>query len=122
MLRSTPLVHVSKRVPDESLVRLDQRFGIPFSHDALFGLIIWRKSSIQRQESSIGCPSVIHKLVVPGLASRSRRRLRLKRAAADIFALGFLSMLANPRVTGGHNRSSQARRQFLPGTATRRRT
>src|SRR4029077_13294417 len=35
MLRGAPLTHVSKRVPDKSLVGFDQSFRIPFSHNSL---------------------------------------------------------------------------------------
>src|SRR4029453_7715759 len=32
-LRGAPLVHIGKRMPDESLVGRDQFLGIPLSHD-----------------------------------------------------------------------------------------
>src|SRR2546429_3982612 len=66
--------------------------------------------------------TIIHWHAAPELASRSKQRPRLKHAAADIFEKGFLSKLADPPARGDHSRSSQDRRQFLPGTATRRRT
>src|SRR5215470_16871459 len=72
--------------------------------------------------SHSGFPSVIHRHAVPGLASRWRRRPRLKRVVADIFAQGFLSMLADPPAMDDRSRSSQGRQQFSPGTAMRRRT
>src|SRR5882724_13366824 len=62
-----------------------------------------------------------HRRVAVGLISESTRRLRGKRAVADIFAREFLLTLISPPVTGARNRSSQGRPQSLPGTATRRR-
>src|SRR5262249_12651025 len=62
--------------------------------------------------SGFGGPNLIHRRAVPGLASRSRQHPPLKRAAADIFAQGFPSILANPPAADDRNRSSQVRRPF----------
>src|SRR5436305_5307999 len=99
-------------------VMIDTRFWVLILYE------IWAAagSSIQHQESRISFPFVIHRRAAPELPSRSKQRLRLKHAAADIFEKGFLSKLADPPAMGDHSRSSQDRRQFLPGTATRRRT
>ncbi len=79
-------------------------------------------TNIHNRASSIGSASVIHRRSVPGLASRSRKRPLLKRAAVDISAQGFLSMSASRPATDDHSRSNQDRRLLSLETAMRRRT
>src|SRR6266496_102801 len=95
---------------------VDPRFSILGEIRAQLGPI----SRIEHPASAL--QAFIHTRSVPGLASLLMLRPRLKRAAADIFAPGFLSMSASPPATADRSRSSQDRRLFWPGTAMHRRT